>query len=185
MRYLIGLIIAIAVIIFVIIRLLIGGGSNTPQVTPATLANYADSDTTVRYSIDNPVQAGENHRDIIIVVGDSSATITVTKGYQGEVLNSESYPTSVEAYRTFLLALDHSANFTKGNSNPAYKDERGYCATGNRYSYDIVDGDGKEIQHFWSTSCKDKTFQGDVGITQQLFQAQIPNFADLVQSVQY
>jgi hypothetical protein len=55
MRYLIGVILAIVVIIFVIIKLLSGGGSDTTKQAP-DLISYANTDTSVRYTIDNPVQ---------------------------------------------------------------------------------------------------------------------------------
>jgi hypothetical protein len=139
----------------------------------------------VRYVIDNPVQAGDNHRDITIEVGNNAASITITKGYQNEAIKSESFPTSVEGYRTFLLALEHTADFTNGNNDEKLRDERGYCATGNRYSYDIVSGEGKQLQHYWSTTCKDKTFKGNADAASRLFRMQIPNFDDFVRGVDY
>lgn len=186
MRYLIGLILSIAVIVFIIIRLLIGGGGDTTtSEAPQSLASYANSDVTVRYTIDNPVQAAQTHNDIIIDVGNAEAVLTITKGYNGEVVRTKSYPTGVEAYETFLLALDRTGNFTNGNTDPALRDERGYCANGNRYIYQIIGSDGTAIQHFWSTSCGTKTFQGDSREVERLFVNQIPDYGSLVEGVAY
>jgi hypothetical protein len=182
MKYLIGLLLAIFVIIFVIIKLL-SGGSDTPKNAPRQLSSYANTDTTVRYVIDNPVQSNDGHRDIIVTVGRDQATLTITKGYQGEVISSKSYNNNEESYRNFLMALDRTAGYTLGDNSNLLKDERGYCGVGERFSYDIVDGSGSEIQHLWSTSCKQKTYKGNVGVTSQLFELQIPDYDNLVSDV--
>jgi hypothetical protein len=182
MRYLIGLVIFILLIIFLIIKLLTGGSK--PNLPPS-LVSYADTATTVRYTIDNPVQAPETHNDIIIEVGSSSTDIRIMKGYDNEVVKEESFPMSTSAYATFLLSLQHSAGYTLGNTDPQLQDERGYCATGNRFSYDIIGGDGHRIQHLWSTSCKDKTFHGLPGVVRDLFTAQVPNFDDYTADIDY
>lgn len=183
MRYLIGLVIFILLIIFLIIKLLSGGGSK-PNLPPS-LATYANTSTTVRYIIDNPVQAPQNHKDIVIEVGSSSTDIKITQGYDGEVVKEQSFPMTDAAYTAFLLALQHSAGYTLGDNDPKLKDERGYCATGNRYSYDIVSGDGDRLQHYWSTSCKEKTFKGLPDVVRNLFEAQIPNFDDYTSDVDF
>jgi hypothetical protein len=183
MRYLIGLVIFILLIIFLIIKLLTGGPSK-PNLPPS-LSSYADTATTVRYIIDNPVQAPETHNDIIIEVGNSSTDIRIMKGYDNEIVKEESFPMSNSAYATFLLSLQHSGGYTLGNPDPQLRDERGYCATGDRYSYDIVAGDGSRIQHYWSTSCKEKTFHGLPDTVRQLFAAQVPNFDDYTQDIDY
>lgn len=183
MRYLIGLVIFILLIIFLIIKLL-SGGSHKTQLPPS-LVSYADTATTVRYTIDNPVQAPQTHNDIIIEVGSSSTDIKVTKGYDGEVVKEQSFPMTTSAYATFLLSLQHSAGYTLGNTDPQLQDERGYCATGDRYSYDIIAGDGHRIQHLWSTSCKDKTFRGLPDVVRELFTAQVPGFDDYTAGIEY
>jgi hypothetical protein len=191
MKYLIGLILSILVILFIIIKLLSGGGggngANTSitQTQPKSLADYADTDVTVRYTIDNPVQAPATHRDIIITVGRDSADLTVTKGYDGEVIKHKAYPNSENSYANFLMALDRSAKFTKGKDDPSLRDGRGYCATRDRFIYEIVAADGSLIQHFWSTSCRTATFEGDNGITRDLFISQIPDFDALTLNVSY
>jgi hypothetical protein len=179
MRYLIGILLFIFLIIFVIIKLLSGGSSEKPAVPPS-LASYAGTSTTVRYTSDNPVQAAENHRTASIEVGNTAATLTITKGYDGEVMLTKSYPMSTEGYETFLLSLQRTAGFTLGNDDADVRDERGYCANGYRYGYDIIDGGGSTIQHFWSTSCKEKTFNGLPDAVRRLFLAQIPDYAEQV-----
>jgi hypothetical protein len=171
-------------LIFLIIKLLTGG-SGQKELVPPNLISFANTDTTVRYIIDNPTQNDATHRDIIITVGRGDATLTVTGGYNGNVISSRSYPNNPNAYAAFLAGLDKSGEYTNGNSNPKFQDERGYCATGDRFSYDIVDDGGNRIQHFWSTSCSEKTFKGKSDIVNRLFRGQIPDFDELTRDVDY
>ena len=182
MRYLIGLLITIAVIIFIIIRLL-SGGSDTPGQPVPELADYASTDTVVRMIVANSVQAIDMHRRVEITVGRDSAEFVLFRGYDGEELNSKRYGMNEQAYESFLRALDISGRYTEGNPDPDLEDERGYCAIGSRYVFEIVDGDGEVIQHYWSTSCGPKTFDGDTDTVRQLFELQIPDYDDLLDDV--
>ncbi len=173
MRYLIGLVLAIVVIIFIIIRLLSGGGGETKQTL---LEDYSMTDTTMRYVIDNPTQASQTHNQVEIVVGRSDATITVYQGYEGSVVRTKTYPMNTLAYRDFLRALRLTGHYTVGNDDPNFKDESGYCGLGNRFIYEIVDGSGTVIQHFWSTTCGEKTFRGEAAKVASLFKKQIPDY---------
>lgn len=184
MRYLIGLVITILVILFIIVRLL-GGGGNEPAKIPQKLADYGTTSTTVRYVMDTAITAPETHRRVEIVVGRDDAVINVQKGYDGEIIRSRSYDMTVSGYTNFLFALDRTGGYTKGNNDPSVRDERGYCALGNRFSYDIVGGSGTVLQHYWSTSCKEHTFRGDPGAVMRLFEGQIPDFNELTQDVNF
>ena len=180
-RYIVGLLVIIVVIIFIIIRLLSGGGAPTPKQT--VLEDYANSDTTMRFVIESPTQSAKAHREIEIVVGKDNAALTVYKGYDGEEVRSKSYPMSVAAYADFLRGLRLSGHYTSGNSADSMKDERGYCALGDTYVYEIVDPSGNATQHFWSTDCGTKTFQGNAEIVQQMFKNEIPDYDTLTEDV--
>lgn len=182
MRYLIGLLVAIAVIIFIIIRLLTGGGSPAPKATD--LVGLADTDSVVRMTLSNPVQAASTHREIQITVGRDATDFVLYKGYNGDVVRSKTYDMNQASYSDFLHALEISGHFTKGNDDPAFADEHGYCATGDRYVYEIIDGDGTVKQHYWSTGCGPKTFRGDADTVQKLFQLQVPDYFDLTGDVE-
>jgi hypothetical protein len=182
MKYLIGLLIAIVVIIFIIIKLLTGGGGGVVQ-KPAPLSDYADTDTTMRYTVQNPTQATETHREIQITVGQDSSEIVIYKGYNGSVLSRKTYPMTEAAYRDFLRGLMISGDYTNGNPDKALRDESGYCAAGDRFVYEIVDGSGDVKQHFWSTSCGEKTFRGNIPIVQSMFQQQIPDYDTLTENI--
>jgi hypothetical protein len=181
MRYLIGLLLFIFLVIFIIIRIISGGGGEERKLPPS-LASYADTETTVSWVGDDPTQASEKHRNVNINVGRNVATVTITKGYEGEIVSTHSFPMNTNSYSTFLKSLQKTAGFNLGNSDEKLRDQTGYCANGNRYSYDIYDGSGGQIQHFWSTSCPSikGTFLGNPDFTAQLFKAQIPGYSLIV-----
>jgi hypothetical protein len=182
MKYLIGLLVTIVVIIFIIIKLLTGGGGGVAQ-KPAPLSDYADMDTTMRYTVQNPTQATETHREIQITVGRDSSEIIIYKGYNSDVLTRKTYPMTEAAYSDFLRGLMISGGYTDGNPDKSLSDESGYCSTGDRYVYEVVDGSGDVKQHFWSTSCGEKTFRGNVPVVQEMFQAQIPDYDTMTDDI--
>jgi hypothetical protein len=184
MRYLIGLLITIAVIIFIIIRLLAGGGGdNAPKAQQ--LAELAATDTKVRLTIENPVQATETHREIEITVGRNSADFVLYRGYENDTIRSKTYGMNETSYADFLRSLQLSGKYTEGSNDASLRDERGYCATGTRYVYEIIDENNSVTQHYWSTSCGPKTFGGDAEVVQNLFQLQVPDYFDLIEDVAF
>ena len=178
-RYIVGFLLAvglIVVVIVLIVRALISGPSTSPlQPAQHDLRSYENTATTVQLTIDSPVTAPERHHDIIINVGNDLTVLTVTQGYQGQAIRSRTYPMDESAYGVFLRALNANG-FTQGNNDPTKKDERGHCALGDRFLYQIIDPSGQEIQHYWYTSCGSGTFNGAPATIRRLFQAQVPDY---------
>ncbi len=178
MRYLIGFFITIGLIILLIV-LLFSGGDNPSKKVPTSgkpLSSYASTDVKVRLTIDWPINAAQNHRQTQITVDRNSADLTLFKGYDREVIRNQSYNNSQAGYSAFLHALE-LLNFTKGDtSNDSLKSEAGHCAIGQRYIFEIIQ-DGHDIERYWATSCNGPhTYQGNVSMTLDLFQRQIPNY---------
>jgi hypothetical protein len=185
MRYIIGVFVTIGLLFLLIFVLVMGGGkgSNTSKVpsTMKALQTYANTDATVRVTIAGPVVASQDYKETRISVNRTTATMESINGYDGVVSNSKSYPNTREGYVSFLRSIDR-AGFTKGDTSKTLADERGYCALGNRYVFELVEN-GKTLQRFWSTSCTGvKTYQGNASTTLQLFERQIPDFSALVQA---
>jgi hypothetical protein len=182
-RYVFGFLAAVGLIVLVIVlivRSLVSGPSDSQK--QADLTSYVGTGTTVQYTIDSPVASDSAHRDIIINIGNYQATITVTQGYQGDVMQKQSYPMSTTSYDIFLRALSFNG-FTQGDSNPANKDERGQCALGTRYVFQVIDANGSDIQRFWYTSCGNGTFQGNASTIRNLFTKQIPDYSKITSGV--
>ena len=182
MRYFIAFLVTFGLILLLLVLLFHGGSGKPKTPTGRTLVSFADTDTIVRMTIDGPINADQNHQAIQVMVSSGSVTYTQIQGYQGNVVNQQTYPNNQNAYTNFLYALAH-AGFTDGNKSAALKDERGYCPLGDRYIFE-VNQDGQELERYWATSCgSPKSYLGSVVLTMDLFQAQVPNYASLSQGV--
>ncbi len=177
LRYLIGFLGAITILILIIVLIVRGGGNNAPQLVD--LADYTTSSSQVVFINDGPVSASQTHDVVKITVNQSETTIDVIKGYEGQVVDSRTYPMNPNSYAAFLLSLKH-ANFNLGDTNSNLSDERGYCPTGDRYVYQLKDGESNVLR-FWNTSCGTKfgTFKGQGPLIRQLFRMQIPDYDSL------
>lgn len=182
LRYFIGFIIALGLIIALIV-LLFGGGNNTAsKPAPRLLSSYADTGSVASMTIDGPVSAQSTHYQIRVSVSRDSATFQQFVGYDGTVVNAKSYSNSVNAYSVFLKALAH-AGFTLGDTKPAITDPTGYCPLGSIYTFELQD-QGSSVEKFWTTSCgTPKTYRGNTDLTISLFRSQIPDYNSLMNSI--
>jgi hypothetical protein len=186
MRYYIGFLLAIGLGIILILLLFSGGGKShkTKQLPPPKsliLTSLASTDAAVSVTIDGPINAVSLHQGIQISVSSFEANIEEFNGYDQEVVKSESFANTQSAYYAFLSALS-IANFTAGNKSQALSNDTGRCPTGARYDYRITQN-GQSLEHFWSTSCGTATFMGRIGLTNQLFRAQIPGYGKFTRGI--
>jgi hypothetical protein len=184
MRYFIGFLITIGLIILLIVLLFTGGGGSNPKKPKTTkaLTDYASTDAVVRLTIDGPIVADQNHQAVQITAGQDDVTYSQVQGYQGTVANQQSFVNNQNAYSNLLYALGH-AGFTKGDNSKVLANEKGYCATGNRYIFELIDN-GTDIERYWATSCGGtKTYQGNLNLTLTIFKAQVPGYNTLTQNL--
>ncbi|HEU4914753.1 MAG TPA: hypothetical protein VFT16_05140 [Candidatus Saccharimonadales bacterium] len=175
MRYFLGFLASIGLVILVFFLVLrgLGGNNNPAEVNPLT--DYANTDAIVRMTVDGPIVADEQHQAYRITVGRSETRIETLQGYQYSTIDSKTYPNNQEGYTNFLRALD-IAGFSKGNpeADSQAEDERGVCAFGSRFVYEIVKGTS-QIQRYWATSCGGQgTFKGSTENVKRLFDKQVP-----------
>lgn len=173
-RYFLWLIAIFGLIILVII-LFFHHGKTTPsnQLTPSKLLTYASTDAEVRFTTVGPVVANPNHQSTQITVSRNNVTQAQITGYQGQVTQLNSYSNNQASFEVFLRALN-VAGFTDGNPTSTLKDERGYCPTGNTYIVELINN-GSDVERYWATDCGNpKTYLGNLGLTQTLFNAQVP-----------
>jgi hypothetical protein len=181
MRFIIGTLIAIGLIIFVFV-LIFRGGDSASQAPAHKMIDYANTSTYVQFTQVGPVSAEQTHREVRITVSNQEASIEVFNGYQDTLVSSKTYANNSAAYADFLRALD-LAGYTKGDTSKALADERGFCEAGSRYVMAIKDG-GRDTQRFWSTSCGGTaSFKGKTTIVRNLFQRQIPDYGQVTRGV--
>jgi hypothetical protein len=183
MRYFLGFLVAIGLIILIIFLMFSGGGKPKTLVTPKTLDSYAvDTNAAVQLIIDGSINADQNHAEIQITIGSGAVVYEQIQGYQGTVVNQQSFANNQSAFAVLLHALDY-AGFTKGDTAKDLSDERGYCALGDRYIFSLTDN-GNDVERYWATSCGNpKTYFGNLNLTLSLFEAQVPNYGQLTNGV--
>lgn len=176
MRYIIGLLIGIGLIVLTFI-LVVRIFSGSPKVTPKPidLNSYSTTDTVMRLTLDGPIVSDQLHQQVRITVSRDQVLFESFKGYQGDVVATKSYDNNPDAYAQFLHALSVTG-YTKGDPKAA-KDERGYCPSGVRYVYEAI-GDGENILRWWSTSCGGSlgNFRGRPSDIRRLFTRQVPDY---------
>ena len=181
MRYLFGFLVAIGLIIMIIVLIFSGGGSK-PQTATGTgkqpLYSYANTDAEVSLTIEGPINASEEHEAIRIIVNQDQVTYQQLSGYDGSVIKQQAYGNDEASYSSFLKALNY-AGFTLRDSTSSLSDEKGRCATGQRYVF-RMDEDDRTLLRSWATNCGGtKTFLGNTQLAISLFQSQVPNYSDL------
>lgn len=181
-RYILGiglLIVLLFVVIFLIVRS--GGRDNKVTDTQRQLTSYAnDANITIRQTTVGPITAVQTHNQAQISVTNSQTTLDIFTGYDGNLINSKTYPMSTNSFSEFLSALDR-AGFDQGSTSKSLEDDQGYCPTGSRYIFEVLDS-GSTIQRFWTTSCgSPKSYRGNTALTLTLFKAQVPDYDDLTQ----
>jgi hypothetical protein len=181
MRYFLAFLVAL-VLIFSLFLLLFHHGSSKPKIaTGHTLLSYSTTDAIAQLTIDGPINADQTHEAIQISVGRDQVVYENITGYQGTVVQQQTFANNTNAYANFLVALSR-AGFTKGNISPTLKDERGYCAEGDRYIFELTQ-DNQTIERFWATNCGPKTYLGSLDLTLTLFKAQVPDYNKVTQNI--
>jgi len=183
MRYFIGFMVTILLLILLIFLIFRSNGNkSTPRVTARDLTSYSTTDAVAIFTTDGPINADSIHQQDKIIVGNSKVTFQVIQGYNGNVVSQHDYANNQNAYYQFLSALS-KAGFTKGIKTKAGSED-GLCSTGNRYIYELSQN-GQDIERYWSTTCGNpSSFQGNPNLTMTLFQAQVPDFGQVSQGLQ-
>jgi hypothetical protein len=182
MRYIIGLLVTLGLIILLIVLLVGGGGKPKVPATSKTLDSYASTNAEARLTIDGPVNAASQHQQVRITIDRDNVTFEHLQGYDGNVVTMQRYANTESAYGAFLSALGH-AGFTKGNTDKTVADERGYCPLGDRFVMELRQNE-KDIERFWATSCGNpKTYAGNRALTVQLFRAQVPDYDTQIENI--
>jgi len=113
MRYLIGFLGIIAILILIIVLIVRGGGGSTKGPGSVDLADYLTSSSQVRMTIDGPVSASETHQAVRISVNQNEATIDIIRGYEGNVDVSKTYPMNPNSYAAFMISLKQSRLYAR------------------------------------------------------------------------
>lgn len=183
MRRPIFLILGILLLVILVVFIFRRGSDEPIPVGEAqkVLHDYANSEATVSLTTQGRLVGDDKYRSVRVTVGRDFRRVEVLAGYNGIVEKSQDFSNNQTAYDAFLRALEQRG-FTK-ERKAATPDERGACATGNRYVYELKEN-GDQLQRAWSTSCDagQGTFAGNQ-VIRQLFQAQITDYGKFISGV--
>ncbi|MEK7153054.1 MAG: hypothetical protein AAB834_03840 [Patescibacteria group bacterium] len=175
MRYFLGFLASIGLIILVFVLILRGFGGDSTKAPQDPLSEYANTDAVVSMTVDGPIIAEQQHQAYRISIGRSETRIETLQGYEYEAIETKTYENNREGFTNFLRAIDIEG-YTRGaaEADSQAQDERGVCATGRRYVFEIMSGTS-QVQRYWSTSCGSQgTFKGNAEQIKSLFDRQIP-----------
>lgn len=142
----------------------------------APLSDYNRPGVNVILEVQGPVVAKEKYNSYRLIVSRTNRVMQVIQGYDNTVVKEERLDNTEAAFDVFLESLGR-AGFDKTSGKFKDEDEKGVCANGRRYIFEIVDND-VEAFRAWKTSC-DKNLGSSAAPTavRTLFQKQFPNFA--------
>ena len=183
MRYLLA---TIGFIVLMVIAITIFARPQSKKATTNNkviqLSSYVkNNNAQVRYTIEGPINAPEDHRSVQISVSPLSRTLNIISGYQGQVISSQTYANDAQSYSDFLQALSQE-QFTAERQVSSNIKSQSICPLGNRTHFQILEN-AKDVMNLWTGSCMRGSFGGNVANIRSLFKLQIPDYVKLTNSV--
>lgn len=170
-------IIAIAAIVSIARAVFFPSSSKTATTDTSQQALLSsDATRSVQVTVRGPLVADENFTTYEISVSPNSRSLTTFVGYNKTVTKTVNLNNSTAAYEQFVYALNH-ANLVKGTPLKGdANDTRGTCATGDVYTFDILEG-SQAVKELWTSTCSGSKGSLDASLEQvmNLFTAQIPD----------
>ncbi|HRV76300.1 MAG: hypothetical protein H6799_03565 [Candidatus Nomurabacteria bacterium] len=186
----VGVIVAIVVLLTILlvglIAIRISRSNNKPSQTTKSsqieeeesfdLVSNAENSSVTAY-VERGVTADEKHYSISMTISANNRTIRVLRGYQNIEDKSEGLDNNIEAYKTFLKALERY-DFTKPREDKSGLGWREACPTQKSYRFQLNDGSDQKFDR-WYTFCNGERFGdygGRVNLVYTLFRKQFPNY---------
>lgn len=185
-RLIIFLTIAVGLVLLLVLIFGIGGDNNQKKTdkpkanTPAVLSDYITPNSKMVLTTGGKVNGDDIYREIRITIDSSSRELQVIQGYQNNVIQTNTFQNNMNAYDTFVHALQRTG-FGKVRKT-SETDERGVCATGQRYTFEVFDSN-KNVSRTWAGTCTKGTSQANAPQVLQLFRAQITGYGKLTNDV--
>lgn len=184
MRYIFGVLGVILLLLLLVVFVFNRGGDNTPADNKAKvslLTDYADKDSNVSMTIWGKMVGDEEHNAIRINITATERTLEILNGYDENVVSTQTYPNTEDAYSAFLSALAGQGFLNSKKSSVT--DRWSACPSGRHYIYDLSEDD-EHVSNLWSVSCDNTgTFNGKGGMIRKLFQNQIPDYSKQVTAI--
>jgi hypothetical protein len=161
--------------------------SSSPSTAPVSGKQALTStlaDRSVRMTVRGPIVADENFHSYTITISPDSRNMTTYMGYLGAQVDNNQMTNNTQAYEQLVYALDRAKLMDGTPLKDGANDERGICATGTVYEFEVLQG-SNSIQKLWTSTCKGSLGSLKANLTQvtRLFDLQIPDFSKLLQKI--
>lgn len=184
--------ILIGVVFFLIVAGLFFFITNGSRSAPTTsnddtsrrLVTKISPSRSVRMTVYGPIVANEDRESYEITISSSTRRFAAYTGYAQTQVASSEYGNTESGYQELVYALSRAGFDKERVLNEAENDDRGTCATGRRYVYELFDN-GDQIKRAWTTSCNSArgSFAGNNEMVRALFAKQIPDVTDAMKAL--
>ena len=159
------------------------GASSGPSAEEQNrrLVTNVHSGRSARMTVYGPIVANEDRESYEITVTTTNRRFAAYKGYTQSQVASSDYDNTYEGYQQFVYALSRVGFDKERVLNEVENDDRGACATGKKYVYELFEN-GDQIKRVWTTTCSGSrgSFAGANDAVKALFVRQIPDFLTAV-----
>lgn len=162
-----------------------GGEQKPPEERIKPLPEYSSTFAETSMTIRGQINGEDVHREIRITVGQFQRRLDIISGYSGNIIQTQTFANSSDAYAEFLAAINGAGFLLEQKRPPAQADPLGKCPLGQLYEFELNDS-GEELSYLWGSSCGNSigTLKGRSGTLQQLFKAQITDYGKLTSGIQ-
>lgn len=185
-RLIIFLTIAVGLVLLLVLIFGIGGDNSQKKddkpesSTPAVLSDYITPTSKMVLTTGGRINGDDIYREIRITIDSNSRELQVIQGYQNNVIQTNTFVNNMNAYDTFVRALERTGYGEVRKTSDT--DERGVCATGQRYTFEVFDN-SKNVSRTWAGTCTKGTSQARAPQVLQLFRAQITDYGKLTNNI--
>lgn len=130
----------------------------------------------LRFIIDGPVVAEENHRTLVFEIGQGARSLKLLKGYNQTLEKEQQLANNYNAYEAFAGAL-YNVGYMLERTNK-FTNYSNQCPSGNVYKAELIDSENKIKKSLWRASCDAKigTMSGNPVVVLELFKKQFPDY---------
>jgi hypothetical protein len=168
-----------------------GSTSKSPSPSPSVQVNAGkqaltstSSDRSVQLTVRGPIVADESFHSYTVTITPSSRNMTTYTGYMGQTVDNVQLSNNTPAYEQLVYALNRAKLMDGTPLTGDANDERGICATGSIYEFQVLQGTNS-IQKLWTSTCAGSpgSLKANLGQVTNLLEQQIPTFSALVQKI--
>jgi hypothetical protein len=181
MKYIMGALGVIFLVILVVVLITRGGGRG-PTERPLVVSEQAREGVSAVMTQQGRLVGEDQRRAIRIVVSQDERRIEILTGYDEAIERAHSYPNTPAAFVSFLAALQQADFIDKKVST--VKDVRGACPFGRTFIYEVNEF-SQSLFESWGTTCSRAvgTAAGDQKDIRRLFQNQIDDYSLQIRGV--